>query len=200
MRVMPPVRSVKVHYGDTLQRLALRETGDASTWVDIALINDLLPPYLVEPGHGGPHLAEYGSTIKVPSSGSTVAAGPSLDALFGSDISLANGWIEDDGNGDVLLASGADNLGQALGRRVTVEKRELAFHPEYGCWVKSLRGMNGGPSTNSLAAFYVRSSLLEDNRVKQVVSCSAMQSGDAITVSAVVKAIDGSLVQVEATA
>lgn len=57
-------RSATVKYGDTLQRLALRELGSAERWPDIALLNGLIPPYCAELADNG--VAAYGETLLLP--------------------------------------------------------------------------------------------------------------------------------------
>ena len=43
-RPAPNIRHAEVHHGDTLQRISLRELGDASRWVELVLLNELRPP------------------------------------------------------------------------------------------------------------------------------------------------------------
>jgi len=60
-------RSVELRRGDTLQRVALRELGDAARWVDIALLNSLRPPYVVDDGaDAGDGVAYAGMSILIP--------------------------------------------------------------------------------------------------------------------------------------
>jgi hypothetical protein len=40
------VREVKIQQGEILERIAQREYGDASRWVDIVVLNNLKPPYI----------------------------------------------------------------------------------------------------------------------------------------------------------
>lgn len=186
--IAPNVRHAQVHYGDTLQRIALRELGDSSKWLDLVGINNLRPPFISETGGAG--VLAWGDTIKVPASASTVSADASPELVFGRDVSLSSGVLAI-ADGDVALKAGIPNLSQALMHRVVTEKRELGFHPPYGCWVRSLLGAVNGASAGQLAAFYVRSALLEDDRVASVVSCDAEMENDQIQVRAVVLPTSG---------
>jgi hypothetical protein len=185
----PGVRNVLIQFNDTLHRLALREMGDASRWVELIILNDLRPPYLAATASDG--VLAYGGQIKIPAPGGGVSINASADDVLGTDL-LLTGRRLSVANGDFAVVSGIKNFSQALVIRVTVEKRELGFHPEFGCWVRSLLGNIGGQRSVRLAAFYVKSALMEDPRVASVTYCAAEISGDAITVNATVNPITGS--------
>ena len=181
---------VAIRFGDTLQTIALRELGDAALWHDLIILNDLVFPYIVEAGSGGDRLLEYGGTIAIPSARSSIQTGDNAANLYGIDIHLHYGELRAE-NGDLSLVSGIANLNQAISHRVKVEKRDLWFHPEYGCWVRSLLGGRAGPVTAKLAEMYVRSSLLEDPRIKRIESSSAVVTGDQVAIEATVIPISG---------
>lgn len=188
-------KSVEVFRGDTLQKMALRELGDASKWVDIALLNNLLPPYIADnKTDAGKGMVYAGQLLLVP----IPVVNPIADTYdsFLTDIALSAGKIQVI-DGDWLLVSGTANLIQALRNRVNVRKRSLWFHPEYGCWIHSLLGKLNGPSAGGLAAFYVKSAVLEDERVSSVESITAEVSGDTILVNCTVKPIYGESIAYE---
>lgn len=190
----PNVRYVEVHYGDTLRRIALRELGDASRWIELATLNELRPPYIVPPEEVASGLIGFGALLKVPAPSSSVNHESNPNELFGTDLRLTGGRLTSDG-GDITLVRGIPNLTQALRHHVMVEKRELAFHPEYGCWVRSLLGDVGGARSAELAAWYVESALLQDARVASVSSVVGEYVGDVLFVRAVVVPISGSAVE-----
>lgn len=191
LRLAPNIRHAEVHYGDTLQRIALRELGDGGRWVELALLNELRPPYI---DHApAPGVLAYGDAIKIPAPSSGIPAESSLDALFFRDLKLRHGQLCASG-GDLELLGGIPNFLQALTLHVTVEKKELAFHPSFGCLVRSLLGDIGGSRSGRLAAFYVKSAILEDPRVAHVESCVAAFDGDTIRVDATVVPISGAAV------
>lgn len=188
----PNVRYAEVRYGDDLRKIALRELGDASAWLDLVVLNRLRPPYIARlPGNG---VLAYGDRIAIPASISIVSADTDEAAVYGTDIRLFNRRIGVDA-GDIALVSGLPNLRQALTLRVMVGKRELMFHPTFGCYVRSLLGRVTGPTAAQLAAFYVKSALLEDDRVDTVPSCIAEVVGDQVKVSVKVVPITGKPVE-----
>ena len=189
-REAPGIRLAETRHGDTLQRIALRELGDASRWVELAELNGLRPPYLTEPSLARVGVLAYGASIKLPSPSSIVSASSDPGAVYGADLLLDTGELQT-ANGDFALTSGVPNLVQALRHRVVVDKRELGFHPDYGCHIRSLIGASNGPVAGELAAFYVKSALLEDERVAEVPTCIAEVIGDQIRVTATAVPISG---------
>lgn len=184
-------RYVDTRYGETLQSLALRELGNASHWVDIAVLNGLRPPYIVDdPALVEAGVALSGEPLRVPAPSQRVSTATDPSQVFGVDLQVVGGRLSVS-NGDLALTSNGENFVQALKHRLKVDKRELSFHPEYGCWVRKLIGKGNGPTSGRLAAFYTRSSLLEDDRVKSVPRCVATISGDSIEVVADVVPISG---------
>ena len=185
----PAVRYAEVHWGDDLRAIALREMGNAAMWLDLIPLNDLRPPYIAE--SSGPYVLGYGDLIKIPASQSGVTASTPASELFQRDIALDTRgrlWTK---NGEIALVSGEDNLKASLLRHVICDKAELPFHPGYGCYVRRLIGTVNGPAAGQLAAFYVRSALLQDSRVNAVPSCRAEVVGDQIKVTASVEPISG---------
>jgi LysM repeat protein len=168
-------KRVDVLSGDTLQRISARELGDASRWVDIALLNNLKPPYLGI----GEGLAAPGSAILLP----IEVVNPIADTndQFLTDLSMPDGVL-DIQNGDFTLISGVPNLIQALKMHVVADKRSLWFHPEYGCWIRTILGEVNRETAGSLAGFYVKSALLEDPRVSDVNQVNVEMQGDVIRV------------------
>ncbi len=194
LRDAPNVRYAEVRYGDTLRSIALREMGNASKWLDLVVLNDLKPPYVSDLAALG--VLAYGEQIKIPSPSSTVSAAIDAAYVYGVDVLVTKRKLNVE-NGDLAVVSGVANLSQALSHRVVVEKRELAYHPSFGCHVRSLLGRMNGPSAAQLAAFYVKSSLLEDYRVRDVLSCVADVVGDQILINANVQPISGKAVELK---
>lgn len=193
-RVAPNVRYVEIRYDDDLRRIALREMGNASKWLDLVTLNDLRPPFIAEKASAG--VLAYGDKIMVPSPVSTISANTDQSEVYGIDM-LVSGKKLPVVDGDFAVVSGLPNLWQALIHHVTVEKRELAFHPSFGCHIRSLLGKVNGPTAGQLAAFYVKSAILEDSRVASVPSCDAEILGDQIRVTANVQPISGKPVELK---
>jgi hypothetical protein len=188
-REAPPIRLAQVQFGDTIQGLVLRELGDSSLWLDVIVLNDLRPPYIDEQPALG--VLAYGDVIKLPAGISAIEAEISPADLYFTDVAVDQQQQLPVAAGDFQLVSGVPNLRAALARRVIVDKRELGFRPEFGCYVRRLLGKSNGPTSGQLAAFYVKSALLEDSRVREVPSCTAEIVGDRISVDATVLAITG---------
>jgi phage baseplate assembly protein W len=180
-------RQVQVLQTDTLQRIALRELGDASRWPDIAQFNDLHDPYISADAAyaSDPQVVAPGATILIPTATTQTTQSSDTD-VYGTDLMLVNGELIVE-NGDLATVSGLDNLTQALNVRIGVDKEELVFHPEFGCWIRKLIGTGAGPTTAELAALYVRSALNEDDRVKSVENVTTSVSGDQFNVTATIQ-------------
>lgn len=189
-REAPGVRLAETRHGDTLQRIALRELGDAGRWVELAELNGLRPPYITDAALVRAGVLAYGASIKIPAPASIISASAEPRTVYGADLRLAHGALGAQ-FGDLELLEGVPNLVQALRHRIVVGKRELGFHPEYGCHVRTLIGASNGPVSARLAAFYVRSALLEDERVAEVPTCIAEVIGDQIRVTATAVPISG---------
>lgn len=189
-REAPGVRLVETRYGDTLRQIALRELGDAGRWIELAELNELRPPYITEDALSRPGVLAYGASIKIPAPASIISASAEPRTVYGVDLRLTGGGLGVRG-GDLKLVEGVPNLVQALQHRIAVEKRELGFHPEFGCYVRTLIGASNGQVSARLAAFYVKSALIEDERVDEVPSCVAEVLGDQIRVTATVIPVSG---------
>lgn len=189
-REAPGVRLAETRHGDTLQRIALRELGDAGRWVELAELNGLRPPYITDAALARAGVLAYGASIKIPAPASIISASAEPRTVYGADLRLARGALGVQ-FGDLEILEGVPNFVQALQHRIVVGKRELGFHPEYGCHVRTLIGASNGPVSARLAAFYVRSALLEDERVDAVPSCVAEVLGDQIRVTATVVPVSG---------
>lgn len=192
-------RRVQVEWGDTLQRLASRELGDASLWPTIASINKLVPPYLT----GDRELASanvllYGETIIIPGVNEEMSPGSTTaEDVFLRDVSLAGGTLHvSDGDFDIM--AGRANLRQALTHRVQTETGELIFHTNYGCRVHELKGEKNTAVAGLLSAVFAREAVAEDPRVRSVTSADAEVDGDAIRVEVRAQTISGHPVDAKA--
>jgi hypothetical protein len=188
-------RYAETHYGDDLRRLALRELGDASTWMDIAAINGLVHPYitddaaLVRPG-----VVLSGTQLLIPAPQSAAAITTNPDEVFGTDVALVDGQVQYV-DGDLALVGGNANFLQSLMLRLDTHKKDLMYHPEYGNETHLLVGRINGPVASSLAVFYTRSCLLEDDRVIEVRNLKAKAQGEQILIEGDAVGISGKPIQ-----
>lgn len=185
----PNIRFAEIQYGDDMRMIALRELGTAERWLEIANLNGLRHPYISLEAADG--ILAYGDMIQIPAPVSTVSANNDPVGVFGVDLMVRNGNLVISDFGDFDVVEGVPCLVQALRHHIVVDKKELAFHPEFGCYVRSVLGRKNGPTAGQLAAFYVKSALLEDARVDAVPSCVAEVVGDQIRVTATVNPITG---------
>ena len=193
-------RLVDTLYGDTLQRVAARELGNADRWPDLANINNLLPPYITDDASiASSRVLLSGSTIVVPAQSKISEASDSTDPdeIYQLDMGLIDGDMSADEGGDFLIFNGRENLKQALIHRVDVERGELLWHPEYGSLHRALIGTVNGPTAGTLAAKYVEATLKADPRVQEVTSVEATVQGDQINVIADVVPIVGRSMKIE---
>lgn len=172
----------QIHYGETLQVFAARTLNDAAQWVQIAALNNLAPPYVSAlPGY---RMAVYGDTLLIP--GVTQDNTPTLTSaedVLQRDIALSQkGLLTANEKGDFSLVAGRDNLGQALGVRVTTEPGELLYHLEYGCLAANLKGERADPVNALLAQSYVHRAVSEDDRVASIDAATSSLAGDSIRV------------------
>lgn len=185
-------RRVQVQWGDTLQRLASRELGDASLWPSIAAMNNLVPPYLTgdqDAVRAGVLL--YGDTLIIPGVTPEMSPGKTTaEDVFLRDVALTGGALQV-ADGDIAIVEGRANLRQALTHRVQTEQGELIFHARYGCRVHEQKGRKNTAVAGLLSALFVRESVADDPRVRSVLHSSAEVDGDAIRVEVEAQTISG---------
>lgn len=193
-------RLVDTMYGDTLQKIAARELGNADRWPDLANINNLMPPYITDDAAlSSSRVLLSGGTLIVPAQSKLSEASDSTDPdkIYQLDMGLSDGDLTADENGDFVVFNGRENLKQALVHRVDVERGELMWHPEYGSLHRALIGTVNGPTASTLAAKYIEATLKADPRVQEVTSVEATVQGDQINVIADVVPIVGRSMKIE---
>lgn len=190
---MSDTRWSTVHAGDSLRLIALRELGDALRWGEIARLNELRPPYLIEsadPAQRQRATLIWGDRIRLPK-GSAAPAIPPIEDLYGIDLALTSGYLNADETGDWALARGSDNLLAALSRRVNTPTGDLLAHPRYGCDVQTVLGFKLIEIALQMGAGYLRQALLAEPRLERIDALTMEARGDAAAYSARVIPIDG---------
>lgn len=193
-------RFAETQFGDTLQTVAARELGDAARWPDLVSYNKLVPPFITDdPTKARDGVLLTGQPLLVPAPSPVATAQADPDEVFGSDVQLnSRGELLTDGT-DFVVISGSDNLVQALGCRVRTERRELIFHPDYGCDARRVIGRVNGPTKTILVSRLVKASVNQDPRVSRVRDAVGSAAGDAISVSITAETVAGRSVQATAT-
>lgn len=196
-RDMLSYRLAETHAGDTLQRVAAREMGDANRWNELVWFNNLTYPYLTDnPEEASDAVLLTGSMIRIPA-----PTGISVDAaeraqVYERDCRMVKRRLVDDGNGDIAVVSGTDNLTQQLKHRIDTPRGQLVRHPDYGCLVWQLQGKVTGPAASLLGAQYVKSAIQADYRISSVISSTAEVNGDVTRITASAEAIAGGKVDI----
>ena len=180
---MARVKQIPVQIGDSLQAIAQRELGDAQRWRELVTLNALVPPYLLastDPADRVPNVLLWGDWLAVPAI--SINDGAALgDNALGQDVRVAHGRLAATATGDLDLIAGAANFGQALRHRVETPYQSFLPHPEYGCEIHALLGLNNGPAMMLLGAGLVRRALQRDPRAAAVAASGAVD-GDRLQV------------------
>jgi len=183
---MSRVKQIRVEQGDSLRGIALREYGDPTRWVELARLNGLRLPFIVESHRPADRLlntAIWGDTILIPWESNGARAATPL-SMFGADVALARGRLGVTDDGDIALVAGTDNIVQALSHRVRTLRGELVYHSRYGCHVTLALGLPTMPFASLMAAAWVHEALVEETRIASVRAVDARATGDILHVAA----------------
>lgn len=195
-RKVPSCRIAETHHGDTLQRVAAREMGDANRWPELVWINNLSHPYITDDiNRVAPGVLLSGSHIKVPAPVGVFTDDADRGQVYERDCALTNRLLST-ADGDIAVFAGADNLKQQLSHVIVTPRGQALRHPTYGCMLWRLLGSVAGPVAVKLGSEYVKSSLLSDYRVASIEYSTATILGDVVSVTARAVAIEGSVVDV----
>lgn len=191
---MARFRKHQIVYGDTMQSISQKETGDMSNWVDLVNYNDLQYPYIVDTREEKmtnlEHLVSYGDTIIIPMVSNleetNVYKLNRQDKSFiektalGSELSMTyypshyhdQGTQDEilelagDGKGDLRLVQGVENVKQATLVRLMTPIGSLILHPEYGSNLHNLFGKTTSEQMK-IIDIEITSTVLKDTRIKE---------------------------------
>lgn len=196
-RPMVGFRYADTFRGDTLQRIAARELGDASRWTDLISFNKLVSPFVTDdPSEASATVLLTGQPILVPAPSPVVTSAANPEAVFERDVKLdAGGLLSVGADGDFAVASGRENLKQAISMRVRTELGELLLHLGYGCDVRRLIGKVNGPTKRLIGARTVSTAVELDPRVSRVTRAVATVAGDVMSVEVVAETVAGRSLQ-----
>lgn len=137
-------RITRVLGGDNLQTIAARELGDPARYVDLVVLNNLVPPYVA--AMDAPGVLAPGDQIFIPLSQAAADTGNRRGAEYpitaglteaekalGVDLQLGSGNdLQLTNLGDLALLAGMLNFVQAMVMATNVEKGALQRNPGYG--------------------------------------------------------------------
>lgn len=173
--------------------ISLRELGDAMRWIEIADLNELRPPYIVESVDAADRTRGtlvWGDRILLPT-GTATADVTRYEDLYGTDIDLTMGRLTANSGGDFALLAGGDNLVAALDRRIRTRQGDLLAHPQYGCNVAAILGFKLRPVSLLLGAGFIRAAIRAEPRIENLDKITSDASGDAALYGVVVRPIGG---------
>lgn len=189
--IVPGYKLVRTLRGDSLQRIAEREMGDAALWYTLIDFNDLLPPYLVDdPALVRTGVRLTGAQMKIPTSSAMVIHDEATDDVFGQDVRLTGGLLTADAGGDIDIIAGVDNLKQALTVLLETDPGELVFHARYGCSARAFIGASNLASNALVAGSIVKQAVAADPRVRSILDAQVTVSGDSVQISVTAEAIN----------
>ncbi|MBT8430094.1 MAG: LysM peptidoglycan-binding domain-containing protein [Gammaproteobacteria bacterium] len=189
---------IPVGQGDTLASIAARTLGDARKWPDLALVNNLSPPFITT-GPKLPGTLQPGSRIIIPvnkpvrpaqvlTTGDPDVGASQANAHLGVDYEYVQtedgswGWKIDAAHGavDGTRAAGIGNLAQALGSRLRTERGTNLLYPGLG--LPRLIGASQLESPAPEINLRVRQQILADPRIDRLESASFSVVNDAVEV------------------
>lgn len=190
MTTVTATRNAPILVGDSLRRIALRELGDALRWIELAEVNQLRPPYIIDsvnPADRQRATLIYGDPIRIPI-GKVADSVQLPQDVLGIDCALPQGQLQADAAGDWLPISAAANLAQALSHRVKTPLGDLLAHPDYGSQVTLCLGLKNLNVIQLMAIGFVREALAQDPRVDAVSSVQSAAPGDQLRIAAHIQA------------
>lgn len=203
----------RIGAGDNIRKLAKRLLGNAARWKSLVIVNDLKSPY-VSPDGDGVDVLRPGDYVLYPTkkSSRTAVASESVGKLrtvspieerLGRDIKISSPTsaggltlfdVVVDGNGDIAMVDGTDNMVQAVRIKFETEQGELALHPFFG--IKFPLGVKAS-GASSFIEFDVnaRGTLLSDQRIDSISQLDIEFVGNTLEVrgGVVVKGFDSGL-------
>lgn len=177
-----------------LERLAQKYLNDSNRWVEIAELNDLKTPFVIQDmSDTTKNVIHPGQTILIPTNpragfsklpvGKEITSGPTLTELeksLGTDLKLTDNFdLALGNNGDLQIVRGAENVAQAVILKLAYEKGELMRAPNIGVGLKP--GVKF-PDLGEVRENLVRS-LTQDPRIDKVENIRLERDNSALTLS-----------------
>lgn len=168
--------------GDTLASISQITLGDATKFIEIAVLNKLDYPFIGRIGdERNDNIAYPGDIIKIPvsilddtglTSDTNYISNEDCDILLNGDdfnlTSYAGGEFETNTYGDLVTVQGDACLSQDLVNRLKTEEGTLLFHPTYGSKLLTLIGTKQDSVWLQRVSIEVLKTIRSDPRVVNV--------------------------------
>lgn len=192
------VREILLPAGVSLERLAQKELGDSSRWGEIAEVNGLVSPYIVQDfSDTTPNVLHPGEKILIPTPAingfsqvppvrdiaSTVDLNE-LERSFGTDLRInADYDLILTPAGDLEVISGTANMAQQIILKLSYEKGDLLRHPEIGAGIEVGRKF---PTLKDIADNVINT-LLQDPRIENIKDLSLVRENSTLFLNMQIK-------------
>lgn len=191
------VREYVVPTNMTLEEIALFELGDSTRWVEIAELNKLVEPFIVQDKTAKVDgVVAPGDKILIPTGGNDFGDipifrdSPLLDDLthleksMGIDLKLTKAFdLELSNTGDFVPVRGLDNAAQAITLKMLYNKGELLEHPDIGVGLKiGSKGQDPGQVRANIL-----DSLTSDPRFESISELTVIREGNTLKITFKVK-------------
>ncbi len=179
----------------TLEQIAMEYLGSAERWIDIAIVNNLVSPYIAntstnirvkQPGDkllipklAVPELSNIPKTkpIKISEDLTETERNLGVDVK----VKLNDGTFDFimNSNNDFELVASGDNAGQAVIIRLGLEKGSLKYHPEIGVGLRIGEKIRQGVDVRD----DIVNSILSDSRFINIKNLNFTTQGGTISIS-----------------
>lgn len=186
-------KEIQMPHNVDLERLALQQLGDSTRWVEIAELNNLVAPFVIQDmSDTTTNVIHPGQKILIPTSNVNGFGTTPISHLtfinedltaqeknLGIDFKLGNNMdLILTKSGDLQIVSAESNAAQAIVLKLSIEKGELLEHPELG--VGLIVGERS-PDLNEVRSQLI-STMLQDPRFQKIENVILFQEGSSLRV------------------
>jgi hypothetical protein len=174
---------------DDLRSIAARELKNPTLWVEIALVNNLMPPYIVTQQEKAANTNTVcpGDRLFLPTNNAESESNyyrsrnlVSVDYqayIYGIDIDTTDGQLSlvnsTDGV-DFLITKGISNVLQAVNNKFYCNRGSLMYHLGYGTLIRKHIGKPSDRGEIIMTEAEASKTIMQDSRVSKILSLSAV--------------------------
>jgi hypothetical protein len=202
LQALPAVQQIVMPANTDLEELALQYLNDPTRWVEIAELNDLRTPYLIQDQSdtttnvihpGQPILIPVNPTVgfsQLPVGAQITSEQlTAFEKNLGTDLKLTPDFDLALGNDqDLQVVSGTQNVAQAVVLKLGIEQGELTSNPTIGVGIKV---GNLVPDLSQVRNDLIKT-LTQDNRIAAITNLTINQQGGSLylTFQLLIKQLD----------